>query len=174
MGAVILGISLPSFVLAMLAILLFSFVLEWFPPNGWGGVRHVVLPAAVLAAPLLAYIARLTRASMLEAMEQDYVRTARAKGLSPVRVVFKHALRNAVLPVISYLGPAAAAVLTGSLVVEQVFDIPGVGRHFVTAAFNRDLTFVMGTVVLYAALLIVLNFLVDVAYVVVDPRVRLE
>ena len=178
MAAAVLGISLPSFALAMLAMLLFSFVVRWlpasWPPDGRVGPEHLILRAAVLAAPLLAYIARLTRASMLEVLHQDYVRTAQAKGLPPHRVVFKHALRNAALPVVSYLGPAAAAILTGSLVVEKIFVIPGIGQHFVTAAFNRDHTLVMGTVILYATLLIVLNFLVDVAYALLDPRVRLE
>jgi len=178
MALAVLGISLPSFVLAMLAILVFSFVVQWlpasWPPDGRAGIQHVILPAAVLAAPLVATIARLTRASMLEILHQDYVRTARAKGLPPRRVVFKHALRNAALPVVSYLGPATAAILTGSLVVEEIFGIPGIGRHFVKAAFNRDQTFVMGTVILYASLLIVLNFVVDILYAILDPRVRLE
>jgi oligopeptide transport system permease protein len=134
----------------------------------------MVLPVAVLALPQIAIIARLMRGAMVEVLRANYIRTARAKGLSASRIVFAHALRAAALPLVSYLGPALAAVLTGSLVVEQIFGLPGIGRYFVQGALNRDYTLVMGVVICYASLIILLNFLADIAYGILDPRVRLK
>jgi oligopeptide transport system permease protein len=174
MGLSMVGVCMPSFVLGLLLLILFSFVLRWLPVAGWGGIRHMILPSLTLGAPFAAYIARLTRGSMLEVVRQDFIRTARAKGLRERNVLLRHALRNAMLPVVSFLGPALAGIVTGSLVVEKIFAIPGLGSHFVNAAINRDYTLVMGTVLLYSALLILFNLAVDVAYYFVDPRVRPE
>lgn len=176
MGLAMTGISVPTFVTAPLLILVFAVHLGWFPAGDWGGGtwRHLVLPVVVLALPQVAYVARLVRGSLLEVLQADFIRTARAKGLPERTVVWRHALKPALLPVVSYLGPAAAAVLTGSLVVEQVFGLPGVGRYFIQGALNRDYTLVMGVVVFYGALVIVLNWLVDVAYAWLDPRVRVS
>jgi oligopeptide transport system permease protein len=174
MGIATLGIALPNFVLASLAVLLFAFVWRWFPPAGWGTLEQLILPVACLAAPYAAYIARLTRTSMLEVLGQDYLRTAMAKGLSPSRIIIRHALRGALLPVVTYLGPASAGILTGSLVIEQVFGIPGLGTHFVQAALTYDYTLCMGLVLLYTLILYTLNFLVDLSYSWLDPRVKLE
>jgi oligopeptide transport system permease protein len=174
MGIATIGIALPNFVLASLAVLLFAFVWRWFPPAGWGSFDQLILPVCCLAAPYAAYIARLTRTSMLEVLNQDYLRTARAKGLSPSRIIIRHALRGALLPVVTYLGPAAAGILTGSLVIEQTFGIPGLGTHFVQAALTYDYTLCMGLVLLYTLILYTLNFLVDLSYAWLDPRVKLE
>jgi len=168
-----LGIALPSFVVAGLLILVFSFALGWLPPAGWGDLLHLVLPAFVLGAPFAATIARLTRAGMLEVLSQDYIRTARAKGLAARTVLVRHALRAGVLPVVSYLGPATAGILTGSLVVEKLFAIPGVGTHFVNSALNRDYTLAMGVTLCYTVLVYALNTLVDVVYTLLDPRIEL-
>ena len=169
-----LGIALPNFVLAGLALLVFAFGLGWLPPAGWGDLRHLVLPALVLGAPFAAYIARLTRAGMLEVLSQDYVRTARAKGLAPRTVLVRHALRAGVLPVVTYLGPATAGILTGSLVVEKIFAIPGAGTHFVNSALDRDYTLAMGVTLVYTVLVYALNTLVDLVMTVLDPRIRPE
>lgn len=174
MALATLGIALPNFVLASLAVLLFAFVWRWLPPAGWGSLEQLILPVCCLAAPYAAYIARLTRTSMLEVLGQDYLRTAMAKGLSPSRIVIRHALRGALLPVVTYLGPAAAGILTGSLVIEQTFGIPGLGTHFVQAALTYDYTLCMGLVLLYTLILYTLNFLVDLSYAWLDPRVKLE
>jgi oligopeptide transport system permease protein len=174
MALATIGIALPNFILASLAVLLFAFVWHWFPPAGWGNPEHLILPVCCLAAPYAAYIARLTRTSMLEVLGQDYLRTAMAKGLSPSRIVIRHALRGALLPVVTYLGPAAAGILTGSLVIEQTFGIPGLGTHFVKAALTYDYTLCMGLVLLYTLILYTLNFLVDLSYSWLDPRVKLE
>jgi oligopeptide transport system permease protein len=174
MGAAAVGIAVPSFVLASLAIIVFVFGLHWLPAGGWGTVQQLLLPSLCLAAPIAAYIARLSRAGMLEVLNLDYIRTAYAKGLSERRVVLKHALRGAIIPVISYLGPAAAGVLTGSVVIERIFNIPGMGTHFVEAAVQRDYTLALGIVMVYTVLLLVLNFLVDLSYALIDPRVKLE
>lgn len=174
MGVATIGIALPSFVTGSLAIVLFVFWLRLLPAGGWGTVNQIVLPAVCLALPYAAYIARLTKASALETLNQDYIRTARAKGLKDHQVMLKHALRGAIQPVISYLGPATAAVLTGSLVIERIFAIPGMGTHFIEAATQRDYPLVTGTVLLYTLLLNVMNLIVDVARAVNDPRVRLE
>ncbi len=171
---VTLGIALPNFVVALLLIALFAFGLELFPVAGWGGLEHLVLPGLALGAPFAAYIARLTRTGMLEALSQDWVRTAHAKGLPPRLVVLRHALRGGLLPVVSYLGPATAGILTGSLVIEKIFAIPGTGTHFVNSALNRDYTLAMGVTILYTVLVCGLNTLVDLAYTFLDPRIRLE
>lgn len=165
------GVSVPNFVLGPLLILGFAIGLGWLPVAGWGTWRHLVLPAITLAAFYTAYVARLARAGMLEVIHQDFIRTARAKGLRDAVVVLRHALPGAVLPVVSYLGPAAAGALTGSVVVETIFGIPGVGRYFVQGALNRDYTMVLGTVVFYSSLLIVFNLVVDCLYAYLDPRV---
>ncbi len=167
-----IGISMPGFFLGMLLLILFSFKIELFPPGGWGGISHIVLPVITLAAPFTAYIARLMRTSMLDVLKQNYIQTAIAKGLPYTRVITNHAFKNAVLPVISYMGPAAASILTGSVVVEKIFAIPGLGSHFVNGALNRDYTLVMGTVLLYSTLLVILNIVVDILYMYLDPRVK--
>ncbi len=167
------GISLPSFVLGPLLLLIFCFGLGWLPPGGWGELRQLVLPALALGLPYMAYITRLTRASMLEVLGQDYVRTARAKGLSEGRVLFVHALRNAALPVVSYSGPLAANILTGSLVVEEIFKVPGIGPFFVNGVLNRDVFVVGGITLLYSALLICFNIIVDVTYGILDKRIKI-
>ena len=174
MGVAMVGISMPSFVLAMALLMVFGFWLRVLPVAGWGSVGHAVLPGLTLAAGPTAYIARLMRASMLEELSQDYIRTARAKGLPETSVVLRHALRNAILPVVSYLGPAAAAVLTGSVVVEKIFAVPGLGTHFVNGALNRDYTLVMGLILLYSTLLVLFNLAADIALAWLDPRIGLE
>lgn len=167
------GIALPNFVVAGVCILLFVFLIPLFPAAGWGDWRQLVLPAFCLGAPYAAEIARITRTSMLDVLSHDYVRTARAKGATERRVVWFHALRNALLPVVSFLGPAVAGILTGSLVVETIFAIPGLGVYFVKAALMRDYTLSMGVVLLYTLLLYSMNFLVDLSYAWLDPRVEL-
>jgi len=174
MTAAVLGIAVPNFVLASLAILVFVFGLEMFPAAGWGTMRQVILPAFCLGAPVAAYIARLTRAGMLEVLNREHVRTAMAKGLSQRAVILKHVLPGAMLPVVSYLGPATAGVLTGSLVLEKIFAIPGMGSHFINAALQRDYTLAMGMVLTYTLLLFVMNSIVDISYAVIDPRVKLQ
>lgn len=174
MGLALVGVSVPNFVLAPVLVLVFSLTLFWFPPALWNGAASRVLPVLALSGAYVAFIARLARAGMLEVLNQDFVRTARAKGLAEAVVVVKHALPLGILPVVSYLGPAAARIVTGSIVIEQVFAIPGLGRQLVGAAFNRDYTLVLGIVLFYAALLLVLNLLVDLAYAKLDPRVELS
>jgi oligopeptide transport system permease protein len=174
MATAMVGVVVPSFVLAPVLALLFGVHLQWFPVAGWeaGSVRHLVLPVVTLALPFLAYVARLTRGSVLEVLQAPYIRAARAKGLSRGALLRRHALKPTLLPVVSYLGPAAAALLTGSLVVEQVFGLPGVGRYFVQGAINRDYTLVMGMVIFYATLILLLNLAVDLVYGWLDPRIR--
>ena len=167
------GISIPNFVMAPLLVLVFAVYLHWLPAGGLGDASNLVLPVAALALPQIAYLARLTRASMIEVLRSNFIRTARAQGLSTTQIVLRHALKPALLPVVSYLGPATAAVITGSVVVEQIFGVPGLGRFFVTAALNRDYTLVMGVVVFYGVLIIAFNFLVDLAYAWLDPKVKL-
>jgi oligopeptide transport system permease protein len=174
MAIALAGVSIPSFVLGPLLVMIFSLGLFWLPPALWEGPQSRVLPVLTLSAAYVAYVARLTRAGMLEVLRQDFIRTARAKGLSERAVVFRHALRLGLSPVISYLGPATAAIIMGSLVVEQVFAVPGLGRYLVNGAFNRDYTLVMGVVLFYAAFLMTLNLLVDLAYAWLDPRVELR
>ena len=173
MGVALAGVSVPNFVLGPVLVLLLSLTLYIFPPAVWQGPMSRVLPVITLATAYVAYIARLTRAGMLEVLRQDYIRTARAKGLSERVVVTKHALKLGILPVVSYLGPAAARIMMGSVVVESIFQVPGLGRYLVNAAFNRDYTLVLGEVLFYASFLLVLNLIVDVAYSFLDPRVEL-
>ena len=172
-GLAMTGISVPVFVIAPIMVLLFAVHLNWLPASfsGGSGVGRFVLPIIALALPQLAYFARLFRASMIEVLESDYVRTARAQGLSTLSIIRYHALKPALLPLVSYLGPAIAAVLTGSVVVEQIFGIPGLGQHFVNGALNRDYTLVLGLVIFYGALIITLNMFVDLLYRFLDPRV---
>jgi oligopeptide transport system permease protein len=174
MSVALAGIAIPNFVVAPVLALLFGLQLGWLPVAGWepGSLRHMVLPVITLALPLVAYLARLTRGSLLEVLQSPFIRTARAKGLAPGVILRRHALKPTLLPVVSFLGPAAAGLLTGSLVVEQVFGLPGVGRYFVQGAINRDYTLVMGMVVFYAALILLLNLVVDLAYGWLDPRIR--
>ena len=174
MSVALLGISVPNFVLGPILVFVFALSLRWLPPALWGPPQSKILPAFTLAAVYIAYIARLARGGMLEITRADFIRTARAKGLSETTVVCRHALRGGLLPVVSFLGPALARAVTGSIVVEKIFAIPGVGQYFVNAAFNRDYTLVMGIVIFYAGILIVFNLLVDVMYGVLDPRVRLQ
>jgi oligopeptide transport system permease protein len=168
------GIALPNFVIASFLILLFVFAVPLFPVAGWGTLRHMVLPGFALGAPHAAYIARLTRTGMLEVLSQDYIRTAVAKGLPSRLVVLRHALKGGLLPVVSYLGPMTATILTGSLVIEKIFRIPGTGSHFVNAALNRDYTLAMGVTILFTVLVYGANTLVDLAYTFLDPRIKLE
>jgi oligopeptide transport system permease protein len=174
MGVAIVGVCIPTFVTAPLLVLLFGSILQLLPNGGWNGgaLQNLVLPVTVLALPQIAIISRLTRAGMIEVLQSNYVRTARAKGLPAHRIVLKHALRAAILPLISYLGPACAGLLTGSLVVEQVFNLPGLGKFFVISALQRDYTVVMGMVIFYAALVLFLNLVADLLYAALDPRVR--
>ncbi len=172
MALALTGVSIPNFVVAPLLILAFALALGWFPAGGWDGWRSAVLPVIALALPQVAYLARLTRDSMVEVLAQNWIRTARAKGLPQHWIVLRHALKPALLPVLSYLGPATAQILTGSVVVEQVFSIPGLGRHFVQGALNRDYTVVMGVVMFYGALVVLFNLIVDLLYGALDPRVR--
>ncbi len=169
----LVGISLPAFVIGTLLLVIFAVWLGLFPIAGWGGFSHLVLPAVTLSLPFAAYIARLTRFGMIDQLGADYIRTARAKGLPESRVVLKHALKNALLPVLSYLGPAAAMALTGSFVVEKVFAVPGIGTHFVDAVLSKDLTLIMGVVLVYSTLLILFTLVVDVLYSWVDPRIAI-
>lgn len=169
-----IGVTVPNFVVGPVLTLIFAIVLAWLPAGGWGdgSLRFLILPMIALALPQLAVFARLTRGSMIEALHTDHIRTAKAYGLPARAVVVTHAMRGAMLPVVSYLAPCAAALLTGSAVVETIFTIPGVGRYFVLGAINRDYTLVMGTVILVAIFVIVFNLLVDILYGLLDPRVR--
>lgn len=169
-----IGIAIPNFVLASIAVVLFVFVWPIFPAAGWGQLSQIILPAICLGAPFAGYIARLTRTGMLEVLGMDYIRTAYAKGLGTHQVVVKHALRGAILPVVSYLGPATAGILSGSLVLERIFALPGMGSHFIEAATQRDYTLAMGMVLIYTVLLFVMNTLVDLSYSMIDPRVDVE
>ena len=167
----LIGISIPSFVVGVVLLIVFSVWLGWFPVGGWGTWKHIALPSIALSLPFAAYIAQFTRTGMIEQLASDHIRTARAKGLSQRAVVLKHAMKNAFLPVLSYLGPATAAAMTGSFVVEKVFAVPGIGIHFVDAVLGKDITVLMGIVLVYATILILFNLIVDVAYRFVDPRV---
>ncbi|MGG4547384.1 ABC transporter permease [Rossellomorea marisflavi] len=170
----VLGISIPNFVMATMLIQQIAVNWELLPVATWQSWRHMILPTLALATGPMAIIARLTRSSMLEVLTQDYIRTARAKGLSPWKIVFKHALRNALLPVVTILGTLAAGILTGTFVIEQIFAIPGMGKYFVESINQRDYPVIMGTTVFYSAFLIVMLFLVDVAYGLLDPRIKLH
>ncbi len=174
MFAAVLGIAIPNFVLASLAILVFVFMIQIFPAGGWGTLQQIALPAFCLGLPVAAYVARLTRTGMLEVLTKDHVRTAIAKGLPKRTVILRHVLPGALLPVVSYLGPAVARVLTGSLVLEKIFALPGMGSHFINAATQRDYTLAMGMVLTYTVILFAMNTLVDIAYAIIDPRVKLQ
>ncbi len=168
------GICVPTFVMGPLLVLFFALHLGWFNASGWYMAADRVLPAATLGLVYAAYIARLTRGGMLEVLNQDYIRTARAKGASELRIVLRHALRGGLLPVVTFLGPAIAGIISGSFVIETIFQIPGLGREFVNSAFNRDYTLVIGTVLLYAVLIVALNLLVDLVQVWLNPRLKFE
>ncbi len=174
MAIAVLGVCIPTFVTAPLLVLVFAAKLGWLPTAGLNGIRSLILPVAVLALPQIAIISRLTRAGMIEVLRSNYIRTARAKGLSEARIVLRHGLRAAILPLVSYLGPACAGLLTGSLVIEKIFSLPGLGKSFVIGALQRDYTVVMGVVIVYAGLILLLNLLADIAYALLDPRVRLS
>lgn len=169
-----LSFSVPSFILSGLLMYVFAYKLNWLPTAMWGTWQQAVLPTLALAALPTAFIARLMRSSMLEVLQQDYLRTARAKGLSEQVIVARHAIKNAILPVVTYLGPLIATILTGSFVVEFIFAIPGLGRWFVQSVSNRDYTVIMGVTVFYSAFLMLMNFLVDIAYSWIDPRIKLS
>ncbi len=168
------GISVPNFVMAPILILIFAVYLGWLPVGGLGegSPRNLILPIISLALPQIAYISRLTRGSMIEVLRSNFIRTAKAQGLPAHKILIRHALKPALLPVVSYIGPATAAIITGSVVIEQIFGIPGLGRFFVQGALNRDYTLVMGVVVFYGVLIIALNLLVDLAYAWLDPKVK--
>jgi oligopeptide transport system permease protein len=174
MALAMLGISIPNFVLGPLLVLFFSLTLYWLPPSRWSGFpsRSVVLPVLTLSAIYMAYIARLTRAGMLEVLRSDYIRTARAKGLRERDVVIRHALRGGIMPVVSFTGPALAFLLTGTVVVERIFALPGLGNYFIQASLNRDEPLILGIVAFIAMTLLVMNLLVDIGYAFLDPRIR--
>jgi len=175
MGFAMLGISVPNFVIAPILILLLAVYAGWLPAGGWDwSVANMVLPVVTLSLPVTAYIARLTRGSMIEVLHSNFIRTARAKGLPESVVIRRHALRPALLPVISYLGPATAGMISGSVVIERIFSIPGLGSYFVQGALNRDYTLVMGVVIFYGVLIILLNFLVDLIYGWLNPKIRYD
>jgi len=175
MGVAMLGISIPNFVIAPILILLLAVYAGWLPAGGWDwSIASMVLPVVTLSLPVTAYISRLTRASMIEVMHSNFIRSARAKGLSERQVIRRHALRPALLPVISFLGPATAGMISGSVVIERIFSIPGLGSYFVQGALNRDYTLVMGVVIFYGVAIILLNFLVDLVYAWLNPKVRYD
>jgi len=173
LGALAL-ISIPAFVVGPLLILIFAIWLNWLPVGGWNSWKSLILPAITLAGPYVAYIARLMRSSLLETLSQDFIRTARAKGLDEATTVYRHALKVAILPVVSFLGPLAANLLTGSLVVETIFNIPGAGVYFVQSILNSDRYLLMGSTIVYCGALVVLNFLTDISYTWLDRRIRLH
>jgi oligopeptide transport system permease protein len=171
LAVALVGISLPSFVIGTVLLLVFPVLLGIGQVAAWGRVQDMILPAFTLSLPFAAYIARLTRMGMIDVLSQDFIRTARAKGVSEMRVLLKHGLKNAFLPVLSYLGPATALAMTGSFVVEKVFSVPGMGQHFVEAVRNKDLFLIIGVVLVFSTMLILLNMVVDVLYRWVDPRI---
>lgn len=175
MGFAMLGISIPNFVVAPALILVFAVYAGWLPAGGWDwSFQRMVLPVVTLALPVIAYIARLTRGSMIEVLHSNYIRTARAKGLPMSQIIRRHALKPALLPVISYMGPATAGLITGSVIIERIYSIPGLGSYFVTGALNRDYTLVMGVVIFYGVVIILLNFIVDLLYAWLNPRIRYD
>jgi oligopeptide transport system permease protein len=176
MGLAMIGISIPVFVIAPILILVFAVNLHWLPAGGWvaNSPSHVILPALALAAPYVAYVARLMRGSMVEVLNSPYILMARAKGVPEPLVIVRHALKPALMPLVSFLGPATAGVITGSIVIESIFGLPGIGRAFVDGALNRDYTLVLGVTILYGALIVLFNFLADISYSLLDPRVRYE
>jgi oligopeptide transport system permease protein len=176
MGLAMVGISIPVFVVAPVLILVFAIMLRWLPAGTWGGgsPSHVVLPAAALALPYIAYVARLMRGSMVEVLNSPFILMARAKGMPASKVLLRHAIKPALIPLVSFLSPAVAGVITGSIVIETIFGLPGIGRAFVDGAINRDYTLVLGVTILYGALIVLFNFLADVGYSILDPRVRYQ
>ena len=174
MGFSMTGITIPSFVMAPLLSLIIGVYLRLLPVGGWGSLKHMILPVIALTLPQVAYIARLTRGSMIEVLKSNYIRTAKAKGLPERTILFRHGIKGALLPVVSYLGPATAGIITGSVVIEKIFGIPGIGRFFVLGALNRDYTLVMGVVVFYGVIIILFNLIVDILYGLLDPKVRYE
>jgi oligopeptide transport system permease protein len=175
MGIAMMGISIPNFVVAPLLILFLAVYAGWLPAGGWEwSFRHMLLPVITLALPVIAYIARLTRGSMIEVLHSNYIRTARAKGLPERIVLGRHAVRPALLPVISYMGPATAGLITGSVVIERIYSIPGLGSYFVQGALNRDYTLVMGVVIFYGVIIVVMNFIVDMLYAWLNPKIRFD
>lgn len=175
MGLAVIGISVPLFVIAPVFQLIFAVKLKWLPTSGWyttgEGYLTIILPAVSLSFEYFANIARLTRSSMLETLRSDYIRTAKAKGMKSSAIIFKHAMKGTLLPVVSYLGPAFAGIITGSVVVEQIFRVPGLGKFFVQSSFNRDYTLIVGVVIVYSVILIFMNFIVDIIYAQLDPRI---
>lgn len=175
MGVAMLGISIPNFVVAPLLILVLAVYAGWLPAGGWDwSIQRMILPVITLALPVIAYVARLTRGSMIEVLHSNYIRTARAKGLPGHLVIRRHALKPALLPVISFMGPATAGLITGSVVIERIYSIPGLGSYFVQGALNRDYTLVMGVVIFYGVIIILLNFIVDILYSWMNPRIRYD
>jgi len=174
MSLAMLGLSVPNFVLGPILVLVFSFWLYWLPPARWGGIAAILLPVFTLSAIYSAYIARLTRAGMLEVLRSDYIRTARAKGLDEKTILLRHALRGGIVPVLSFTGPALAALLAGTVVVERVFVIPGLGNIFIQAVLNRDEPLILGIVAFLSVLIMVVNLIVDISYGFIDPRIRYE
>jgi oligopeptide transport system permease protein len=178
MAIAIVGVSVPLFVIGPILMYIFAMRLKWFPTSGWfmasASWKTMFMPVVTLTFPYFAYIARLSRASILEVLRSDYLRTAQAKGLKPSVIMFKHVLKGAMLPVVSYLGPAFANIVTGSIVVESIFRVPGLGNVFIQSAQNRDYTLIMGTVIVYSAILLVMNFLVDILYGLMDPRISFK
>jgi len=173
LGVALIGISLPNFVTGSVLLAVFAGLLKWFPVGGWGSPMHLILPAVTLGIAPAAYIARLVRLGLADIMSSDYIRTARAKGLSRHTALFEHALKVAYLPVLSFMGPAAASVMTGSFVIEKLFNIPGMGEHFVNSVINKDQFLILGVVLTYSSMLVVFNLIVDVAYAWIDPRIEL-
>lgn len=175
MALAVMGISIPLFVIAPVMQLVFSLKLKWFPTSGWyttgEGWKTIILPSLALSFEYFATIARLTRSSMLETLRSDYIRTAKAKGMKNSQIIMKHAMKGAMLPIVSYLGPAFAGILTGSVVVEQIFRVPGLGKFFVQSSFNRDYTLIVGVVIVYSLILVVMNLVVDIVYALLDPRI---
>lgn len=174
MATAMLGLSVPNFVLGPIMVLVFALGLYWLPPARWGGISNLILPVLTLAAIYMAYLARLTRAGMLEVMRSDYIRTARAKGLSEETVLLKHGLRGGIIPVVSFTGPALAGLLAGTVVVERVFAIPGLGNIFIQAVLNRDEPLILGIVAFLSILIMIFNLIVDISYGYLDPRIRYE
>jgi oligopeptide transport system permease protein len=178
MGLAVIGISIPLFVICPVLQLVFAMKLHWLPTSGWfksgDSWATVVLPSVALSFSYFANIARLMRSSMLETLRSDYIRTAKAKGMKRSTIIFKHAMKGALLPIVSYLGPAFAGIITGSVVVEQVFRVPGLGKFFVQSSFNRDYTLIVGVVLVYSMILVAMNFIVDVVYSFLDPRISYQ
>jgi oligopeptide transport system permease protein len=174
MSLAVIGISVPSFIMAAVLQYIFAIKLEWFPIATWASFKHTILPSVALAMMPLAYIARLTRSTMLEVLNNDYIKTAKSKGFSERVIVYRHALRNSLLPVISYLGPLTANIITGSFVIEKIFGIPGLGAHFVQSITNRDYTVIMGVTTFYSIILLLAVLLVDIVYGLIDPRIKVS